>query len=157
MHTRRARDSPQEVRLALSLDLHFLAARIAHEYAADLHYELAELHADDVHTRKLLSDSANVILREMPRLTGELRSLEREWEEQELLDPVQAERTVQSLKVRWGAGARRASCPAGCDRRRAGGAPRTGSPQLTVLKPPDALPQRARNARQAPDRHRECL
>ncbi len=83
------------------LDLYFLAARIAHEYADDLHYELAELHAADVHTRKLLSDSANVILREMPRLARGLRSLEFEWEEQELLDPVQAERTAQSLGVRW--------------------------------------------------------
>ena len=83
------------------LDLHFLAARIAHEYAADLHYELAELHADDAHTRKLLSDSANLILREMPRLARELRSLEREWEEQELLDPAEAERTAQFLRDRW--------------------------------------------------------
>jgi hypothetical protein len=83
------------------LDLHFLAARIAHEYADDLHHELAELHADDAHTRKLLSDSASLILREMPRLTRELRSLEREWEEQELLDPAQAERTAQSLRARW--------------------------------------------------------
>jgi hypothetical protein len=27
--------------------------------------------------------------------------VEREWEEQELLDPVQAERTAQSLGARW--------------------------------------------------------
>lgn len=42
------------------LDRYFLAATMAHEYANDLHCELAELHADDVHTRKLLSESAAV-------------------------------------------------------------------------------------------------
>jgi hypothetical protein len=83
------------------LDLHFLAARIAHEYADDLHYELAELHADDVHTQKLLSESAAVVLKDMPRLVRDLRSLEREWGEQELLDPSQAERTAHVLAARW--------------------------------------------------------
>lgn len=48
------------------LDRYFLAATIAHEYADDLHCELAELHADDVHTRKLLSESAAVVLKQMP-------------------------------------------------------------------------------------------
>jgi hypothetical protein len=82
------------------LDRYFLAATIAHEYAADLHLELGELHVDDVHTRKLLSESAEVILKRMPRLTRGLRSLEREWGEQELLDPRQAERTVELLGTR---------------------------------------------------------
>lgn len=83
------------------LHRYFLAATIAHEYADDLHCELAELHADDVHTRKLLRESAAVVLKQMPRLARELRGVEREWEEQELLDPVQAERTAQSLGARW--------------------------------------------------------
>ena len=59
-------DRPEPLK---QLDLHFLAARIAHEYADDLHYELAELHADDAHTRKLLSDSANVIPTSWPSCT----------------------------------------------------------------------------------------
>jgi hypothetical protein len=83
------------------LDRYFLAATIAHEYADDLHYELAELHADDIHTRKLLSESAAVVLKELPRLVRDLSSLGREWGEQELLDPSQAEQTAQVLAARW--------------------------------------------------------
>ncbi len=83
------------------LDRHFLAATVAHEYAAGIHRRLVELGADGAHTRKLLSDSANVVLREMPRVTFELRDLERKWGEQELLDPTQAERTAQSLEACW--------------------------------------------------------
>jgi hypothetical protein len=90
------RPSPLE-----QLDGYFIAATIAHEYAADLHWELADLHADDVHTRKLLSESADVILKRMPKLTRGLRSLEREWGEQELLDPPKAERTVGLLQAGW--------------------------------------------------------
>jgi|GEM_PF-4860483 hypothetical protein len=82
-------------------DRYFLAATIVHEYANDLHCELAEMHADDVHARKLLSESAAVVLKQMPRLARELRSVEREWEEQELLDPAQAGRTAHSLGARW--------------------------------------------------------
>jgi uncharacterized protein (DUF2267 family) len=82
-----------------TLDRYFLAATIAHEYAADLHHELAELHADDAHTRKLLSESAEVVLKRMPRLTRGLRILEREWGEQELLDPHQAEHTVEVFRA----------------------------------------------------------
>jgi hypothetical protein len=74
---------------------------MAHEYAAGMHRRLIELDAVDDHTRKLLSESAAVILKQMPRLADELRNLEREWDEQELLDPSQAEHTAQMLKARW--------------------------------------------------------
>ena len=37
----------------------------------------------------------------MPRLARGLRGLGREWEEQELLDPAQTERTARSLRARW--------------------------------------------------------
>lgn len=60
------------------LDAYFAAATMAHEYADDLHYKLATLQADDLHTRKLLADSADVVLREMPRLVRELRGLTRQ-------------------------------------------------------------------------------
>jgi hypothetical protein len=83
------------------LDGYFAAATMAHEYADDLHYKLVALHADDDHTRKLLSESAAVVLNHMPRLTRELRTLQHAWGEQELLDPAQAERTAQSLEARW--------------------------------------------------------
>jgi hypothetical protein len=82
------------------VDRYLLAARIAHQYAAGIHRQLVELDADGAHTRKLLSESAAVVLQRMPRLTREWRSLEREWSEQELLDPPKAECTMQALAVR---------------------------------------------------------
>ncbi len=87
-------DRPGSLRL---LDGYFAAARIAHEYVFDLHRELVERDAADDHTRELLHESAAVALEQMPALTRGLRGLEREWGEQELLDPSAAERTVERL------------------------------------------------------------
>jgi len=84
------------------LDGYFAAARIAHEYVADLHRELVELDAAGEHTRKLLRESAAVVFERMPALASRLRGLEREWAEQELLDPPAAERTVERLEVELG-------------------------------------------------------
>lgn len=84
------------------VDRYFLAARIAHQYAAGIHRQLVELDADGAHTRKLLSESAAVVLQRMPRLTREWRTLEREWYEQELLDPPKAERTMHVMEARFG-------------------------------------------------------
>lgn len=79
------------------VDSHLAAARIAHEYVFDLHRELVELDAANDHTRELMRESAAVALERMPALTRRLRGLEREWSEQELLDPRAAERTVEHL------------------------------------------------------------
>jgi hypothetical protein len=79
------------------LDGYFAAARIAYEYVFDLHRELVELDAADHHTRELLHESAAVALERMPELTSRLCGLEREWAEQELLDPLAAERTIERL------------------------------------------------------------
>lgn len=79
------------------VDSYFAAARIAHEYVFDLHRELVELDAADGHTRELLHESATVALARMPELTSRLRGPEREWSEQELLDPPAAERTLERL------------------------------------------------------------
>jgi hypothetical protein len=79
------------------LDGYFAAARIAHEYVFDLHRELVELDIADENTRELLHESASVALERMPELTRPLRGLEREWAEQELLDPPAAERTIERL------------------------------------------------------------
>ncbi|MBA3807077.1 MAG: hypothetical protein H0X28_01585 [Solirubrobacterales bacterium] len=87
-----ARPEPLEI-----LDRFFAAARIAHEYAFDLHRELTELRAADAHTRELLRESAAVALERMPQMTRRLRGLERQWAEQELLDPLAAERTIELL------------------------------------------------------------
>jgi hypothetical protein len=83
------------------LDRYFAAATIAHEYVADLHRELIELHADNIHTRELLGESTATVLTRMPELTRELRSLERKWAEQELLDPHQATRTMRAFGARF--------------------------------------------------------
>lgn len=87
-------DRPEPLGL---VDTYFAAARIAHEYVFDLHRELAELDAADDHTRALLRESATVALERMPELTRRLHGPEREWSEQELLDPAAAERTIERL------------------------------------------------------------
>jgi hypothetical protein len=84
--------------LLKQLDGYFAAARIAHEYAFDLHRELVELDAADNYTRELLRKSGAVALERMPALTDSLRDLERTWAEQELLDPPAAERTIERLE-----------------------------------------------------------
>lgn len=81
------------------LDRYFAAATIAHEYIADLHRELVALGGDDERTRELLSESAGVVGKQMPELIRDLRRLEREWGEQELLDPQQAESTLDAIAV----------------------------------------------------------
>jgi hypothetical protein len=51
------------------------------------------------HTRSLLRASAEVVLSRMPELTTELRNLELVWGEQQLLDPPQAEQTLEAIKT----------------------------------------------------------
>ncbi len=81
------------------LDRYFAAATIAHEYIADLHRQLSALHQDSEQTRELLRASAAVVVSRMPELTHEVRRLELEWGEQELLDPPQADRTLQTIEA----------------------------------------------------------
>jgi hypothetical protein len=88
-------DRPQPLE---RLDGYFAAARIAHEYISDLHRELVELDAADEHTRELLHEPVAVTLERMPTVTRRLRALEREWAEQELLDPLTADRTIRRLE-----------------------------------------------------------
>jgi hypothetical protein len=80
------------------LDRYFAATTIAHEYIADLHRELVARHRDSERTRELLAESAAVVLERMPELTRELRRLGLEWEDQKLLDPPQAEQTLQIIE-----------------------------------------------------------
>jgi len=91
-------DRPEPLEI---VDRHLLAARIAHEYAFDRHRQLVELDAADDYTRKLLAESAAVALQEMPGLTRDWRVLEREWFEQELLDPSKLDRTTHALTTRF--------------------------------------------------------
>ncbi|HTR88475.1 MAG TPA: hypothetical protein VMG62_00020 [Solirubrobacteraceae bacterium] len=85
---------PQPLR---ELDRYFAAARIAHEYVSDLHRELVELETADDYTRELLRESAAVIVKQMPALTAQIHDLERQWAEQELLDPPAAQNTAELL------------------------------------------------------------
>jgi hypothetical protein len=80
------------------LDSYFRAARLAHEYAFRLHRRLVEADADSEHARALLSESAALTLERMPTLARRLRSREREWEEQDLLDPSASVRTVEQME-----------------------------------------------------------
>jgi len=91
-------DRPQPLK---ELDDYFAAAGMAHQYADDLHYKLTALHAANDQSRQLLRESATVVLHEIPRLVRQLRTLERQWQEQELLDPPRADRTVHSLQACW--------------------------------------------------------
>ncbi len=79
------------------LNRHFAVATLTHEYVADRCRELVEIHADDESSRGLLSESAAVVLGQMPRLTARLRRLAHEWGEHDLLDPQRAEQTVAQL------------------------------------------------------------
>lgn len=81
----------------LRLDRHFARATLAHEYVADRRRELIELHADDERSRRLLAESAAVILTQMSQLATRARRLQREWAERDLLDPQRAEETIAEL------------------------------------------------------------
>jgi hypothetical protein len=81
------------------LDRYFAAATIAHEFIADLHLELARLNQDNDHTRSLLREAADAALTRMPQLTRELRRLEHLWDEQQLLDPRLAEKTLETIET----------------------------------------------------------
>jgi hypothetical protein len=87
-------DRPEPLRLVNSYSA---AARLAHEYIFDLHRELAEMDAAGDDTRELLRESATVTVERIPELTRTVRGLEREWSEQELLDPPAAKRTIERL------------------------------------------------------------
>ncbi|MHB1468361.1 MAG: hypothetical protein ACYCU0_05965 [Solirubrobacteraceae bacterium] len=73
---------------------------MAHAYIADRHRELVELESDDDCSRALLHDSATIVFGQMPRLVRQLREQEREWDEQQLLDPDAAEHTLALLAAR---------------------------------------------------------
>lgn len=75
------------------------AARIAHESGFRIHRELVDIGADGEHTRKLLSESAAIVLAEIPALVRDWHVMEREWFETELLDPACLDRKTQALKA----------------------------------------------------------
>lgn len=74
-----------------------LEATIAHEYIADPYRELVALNQDDERARELVGASAAVVLTRMPDLTRELRRQGRNWDEQQLLDPPRAQRTLHAI------------------------------------------------------------
>ncbi len=88
-----ARSDPQ-----VQLDRLFSTARIAHEAIFDLHGKLSALGAADEHTRELVGESAWIALEELPSVTSRARELAAVWDEQALLDPEQAGRTLEALR-----------------------------------------------------------
>ncbi len=89
-------DRPEPLEVA---DRYLAAAMIAHEYVSDLHRELAACNAADERSRDLLRESAALTLERMPELILRLRPLEREWAEQELLDPPAAAHTIERMET----------------------------------------------------------
>jgi hypothetical protein len=81
------------------LDLLFEAARIAHETSFGLHRRLVALGADDDHTRRLLAESAAIALENLAAVTAQARQLATRWEEQSVLNPEAADRTVQDVRA----------------------------------------------------------
>jgi hypothetical protein len=79
------------------LDRYFAAARIAHEYVGDIFQELVRLDRADAHAPELLAESAAIALRDIHELTRDARELERQWHEQELLNPQAAAQTLHAF------------------------------------------------------------
>lgn len=88
-------DRPAPLQL---VDDYLAGARLAHEYVYVLSRELMERGADGDRTRRLVRESAAVAAELMPELAQRLRRLEREWNEQALLDPPAADRTAKRLE-----------------------------------------------------------
>jgi len=75
---------------------------LAHAAAADLYRELAKVGDDDDRGLALLHESAALALKRMPALTCPLRGLEEAWDEQDVLDPAAAMRTLRRLEAELG-------------------------------------------------------
>lgn len=73
------------------------AATIAHERIADLHTRVA-----GQRSLRLLQESADIVFRQMTALTSEVRNAERDWAEQELLDPPRAAETLRAIEAQMG-------------------------------------------------------
>jgi hypothetical protein len=91
-------DRPEEFEF---VDRYLATARGAHLYAFRVHRHLVGLDAGDERTRELLTESAAIVLQEMPALVPDWRTLEGEWFETELLDPTNLDRKTQALKTRF--------------------------------------------------------
>jgi transposase len=71
---------------------------IAHEAIFDLHRKLASAGRDDPRTRDLLAESARIALQDLPELTAAARRLQVRWDEQSVLDPEHADRTLEAVR-----------------------------------------------------------
>lgn len=67
------------------------------EDSSILHGKLTALGAADEDTRALVVESARIALEELSSLTREARRLAALWDEQTLLDPEQASKTLEAL------------------------------------------------------------
>ncbi|MHB1290522.1 hypothetical protein [Georgenia sp.] len=82
-------DRPEPLR---RLDELIAGATFRHEHIADLH-----LLAPDDQSTRLIRESADIALRQMPALTRDVWAAERTWQEQELLDPERAAETLRRI------------------------------------------------------------
>lgn len=80
------------------LDRLFAAATLAHEHIADLYRK-----APSDHSRELVRESADILLRGMPALASDVRASARVWAEQELLEPPRAAETLRGIESQMAA------------------------------------------------------
>jgi hypothetical protein len=81
-----------------TLDLWLSAFRVGHETIFDLHRELIAVGAADEHVRELFHESADIALVKGAALTRRASSLTAAWDEQSVLGPPQAEKTLRALE-----------------------------------------------------------
>lgn len=76
------------------LDRQFAAATLAHERIADL-----QRRAGTERARELLRESAEIVLWQIPNLTRGVTAAAVTWDEQQLLDPPQAQQTLRLIEA----------------------------------------------------------
>jgi hypothetical protein len=80
------------------LDQYLATTTLAHEVIWRLRRSLIALERDDDLARQLLAEAAALVVDDLPRLLREARRLRALWDEQELLDPDAASKTVRALE-----------------------------------------------------------
>lgn len=79
------------------LDALLEIARIAHEAIFDLHRKLTSIGRATPESRALLAESAQLAVRQIPKLTSNARALTARWRDESVLNLAAAERTLGEL------------------------------------------------------------
>ena len=79
------------------LDTIIAGVDIAHEVIFDMYRELLERDQAQTESAKLVAESAQIAVVQLPRLVAPLRRLATRWDEESLLDPAAADRTAEQI------------------------------------------------------------